>query len=809
MRPLPLIQITVILLTLTGTLQSQTADLAGYRIFVNPGHGGFDSNDRHIVATDFWESQGNLVKGLYLRHILTNINATVFMSRVTNTTADDLPLSSISAMANAANADFFLSIHSNGFDGIRNQPLMLFRGYDNQPVFPQAKSMATIMWQKVFEKGNSWTHTNLYVKGDWTFYPEWGDKVGLGVLRELTMPGVLSEGSHHDYIPESWRLRNNDFLLHESWALARSFTGFFNVIPFSHGIIAGVVRDSLKSPQYYFKPGTKDQDIPLNGPLVTLMPCNKTYQVDNLNNGFFMFDSLAPGTYTLYVDATGDYMNDTVNIIVSANQSSLADIYLQYDTTLIPELVNVTPLFTDSLLLNDEITFTFNMAMNRDSVEKHLIFQPEAGLAYTWNDASTVLNVKPLTRFSPKTNYTITLLQQACSKWKIGLNREYGYSFTTINRTKLKLEKSFPSAGQSEVTLFPQIRFVFDAPLNPALILSNIIIADDQGSALSGIRAENLVIGGKGHYRFELSTPLETGKTYSLTIKPALADLGGTTTGTEQVILFTTRDQPYPTGSTIESYDDISRFWDPEASGSTVGTDNPLTTFTGSSIIKKNGTASGQLDYVFVNASGGVCRVFNNLKPIITYNPSKFMGVWVYGDLSFNALEYWFYSYGNLNQIVPVDTIDWAGWDFRPIPLTDIGGTGDRSFHSVVIRQTESGSKTGKIWFDDALLFTTVGVDDITAGQPLRFTVYPNPYSSYTNLQFYLPQKSLVRLDIITLSGQLVKNLANAEFEAGRHDLQYFPLSSLPAGIYLFRLEIRTPDNKPVRVINRKAVFIK
>ena len=46
------------------------ADFSGIRIFVNPGHGGHDGDDRHMVFTEFWESEGNLSKGLQLRTLL-------------------------------------------------------------------------------------------------------------------------------------------------------------------------------------------------------------------------------------------------------------------------------------------------------------------------------------------------------------------------------------------------------------------------------------------------------------------------------------------------------------------------------------------------------------------------------------------------------------------------------------------------------------------------------------------------------------------------------------------------------------------
>ena len=114
-------------LCLPAVMYGQRSDFSGLKIFINPGHGGHDGDDRHMIATDFWESEGNLTKGLFLRELLESRNATVYMSRTTNYTSDDLKLSVIAEMANQANADFFISIHSNGFDGTRNQPLVLFR----------------------------------------------------------------------------------------------------------------------------------------------------------------------------------------------------------------------------------------------------------------------------------------------------------------------------------------------------------------------------------------------------------------------------------------------------------------------------------------------------------------------------------------------------------------------------------------------------------------------------------------------------------------------------------------------------------
>ncbi len=780
-----------LLILLSGPcLNAQKTDLTGYRIFINPGHGGYDSDDRHMLATDFWESEGNLVKGLYLRDLLSNMKAEVYMSRTTNNTGDDLPLSVISQMANERNVHFFLSIHSNGFDGKQNQPLMLFRGYDNQPVYPDSKVMAQIIWQKVFEKGNCWTSSNVWVKGDWSFYPEWGTQ-GLGVLRGLTMPGVLSEGSFHDYVPEGWRLRNTDFLHHEAWALLRAFLEYQNVAPMQHGVIAGVIRDPLISPTWYFKPGTRDEAMPLNGAKVTLDPGNRVYNVDNLNNGFYLFDSVPPGVYKLYFEGVQDYLRDTLTVTAVANRSILADISLLFDTTMVPMLEGISPDLTDSIPFNQEFTFTFDLPMDRDSVQKALKFVPSADIVCSWDEKSRVLKVRPAVSFQSKTNYIIRMGTKACSRWKVPLAAESEYAFVTKNRSALKLENGFPSAATTGVTLYPQVRLWFDAPLNQSTSQAGIRLLDDQGQSLAKVREEWHESNGMGGYFFELSQPLALNKQYRINVSSSVTDITGLSTGQSAEIAFTSRTKSYETGTTVESYDNISDFWDPDASGSTVGTDNPLTTFIASPERKRSGSNAGRLDYVFTGADGGVCRVFDTRKPSIGSSASNLFGIWVFGDKSMNLLEYWFYSSGSTNHIVYVDTLDWAGWDLKTIPLSSIGGSGDRLYHSVVIRQTPVGSKMGSVWFDDAMVIVPTAVEELSddAGS---LTVYPNPASTSVTITYDLALQSAVSVDLFTADGRKVMNIYAATEDPGPKIHDWSPPSFLSTGTYIIRLEQRS-----------------
>lgn len=772
------------------SLIGQQADFSGLKIFINPGHGGYDGDDRHMVATDFWESEGNLEKGLFLRDLLQARNASVYMSRTTNYTSDDLPLSTIATMANTANADFFISIHSNGFDGTRNQPLVLFRGYDNQPVYPAAKAMAEILWEKLFEKGNCWTHTSVWVKGDWTFYPEWGDKVGLGVLRTLTMPGVLSEGSFHDYVPEGWRLRNSSHLHHEAWAMLRALAQHLNVTPEPTGIIAGTVRDKLTSPPYYFKPGTKDEAIPVNGATVTINPGNKSIILDNLNNGFFMFDSLAPGNYELTCSGIQGFLNDTLSATVTAGRTTLADFLPQFDTTAFPAVTGFQPAPADSIPFNQAFTFTFNIPMNRSAVQTALVAEPSVNLVFEWDDRSKILTVRPETGYASKTPYIMKLTTAALSAWNVPLQEEYQVSFVTKARTKLAVEKIWPSAGLNGVTLYPRVTIRFDAPVDQQSATQGVRLLNSQSVAIGKTRELFLVAEGKGTYSFEPAEILQRNSQYTVVIDAGVKDLTGVTIGTASGVNFTTRTQAYPSGNIIENFETISAFWDPEASGSTVGTDNPLTTFTASYDILRSGTLAGRLNYVFTGDGGGVCRVFDTSKPGIGSVTSQLFAMWVYGDLSQNNLEYWFYSPGSVNQIVAAATINWAGWDLISIPMSSIGGSGAWQYHSIVIRQTPGGARSGTMYFDDAMVITPTSTED--AEEPdFSLLMYPNPVRSQGWIAFSPDSPGTAEINLYSSDGSLVMNLFNGPCVSGLNVIEWNPPSSLAPGIYTLRLGIR------------------
>lgn len=352
-----------ILAILLISFSAIAADFTGIKIYVNPGHGGYNgANDRNLPTINyalgdtlgFWESSSNLAKGLALRDLLQAGNATVIMSRTLNREEDDRNLTEIAEEANANNVDAFLSIHSNalGANAGTNYLLMLYHGYTNTPTVAASLPMVQAAWPRLISNQlTNWTTysaTSPNYQGDFTFY---GNTSGLGVLRPLTVPGFLSEGSFHDYQPETHRLLNKDYKKLEAVNFYRYYCDYFQCDLPATGIIAGFVKakdETFVHPRYTYKAGTNDRWKPLNGAKVKLMNATgdsiNSYEVDTLYNGIFAFYNLTPGTYKLRISKSELTTIDTTVIVMPA-VTTYAKMLLANPNIVIPK--DTTPNYPD------------------------------------------------------------------------------------------------------------------------------------------------------------------------------------------------------------------------------------------------------------------------------------------------------------------------------------------------------------------------------------------------------------------------------------------------------------------------------
>lgn len=91
------------------------------------------------------------------------------------------------------------------------------------------------------------------------------------------------------------------------------------------------------------------------------------------------------------------------------------------------------------------------------------------------------------------------------------------------------------------------------------------------------------------------------------------------------------------------------------------------------------------------------------------------------------------------------------------------------------------------IYIDDLNLTGTVGVNDLME-QSLDFNVYPNPAVSVASIEFTLPAKNKVLIDVVDVTGRVVNNIEETELDAG--DYQFQLPAGLSKGVYGVRLHV-------------------
>ena len=548
-----LIYKVIFMIFLTAATFAQSLD--GIKICIDPGHGGHDpANDRHIIIPDFWESEGNYYKALHTEEILTSLGATVILTRHGNDDSDEIALSVRAGIANANNVDLFHSIHSNatGTSNRVNFSLMLYRGYTDNPVFPAAKEYAITAYRQ-FEQANhvqnkSWD----VIYGDWSFYPNWGTS-GLGVLRPLTMPGILSEGSFHDYIPEAWRLKNNEYLRHEAWAITRSMLEHFSAGTLPNGNVAGILRDSFENVPSTYQPISElgDAKKPINFVKATLQPGNHVYYGDDQNNGYYMFEDISPGQYRLYLEPEY-YEHDTVDITVTANKSLFVHRNLapvpNYD---IPNIVENYP--ADNQIdvgMRDTIKLKFDMRMNKQTAENAFSISPNISGDFSWSEQETQLNFFPLIPYTEQTEYTVTVDSNAQTVFGTKLDSSYTFNFTTGTAESAKVINYSPTDGVDSVSNLAQVTISFDKRMNENTTQTAFSISPNVNGSFTWSEDITKII-------FTPSSPFISGTEYQVTISTDARTYYGGYLESEVSFGFTTRSKlnlitAYPSDGAID-----------------------------------------------------------------------------------------------------------------------------------------------------------------------------------------------------------------------------------------------------------------
>ncbi len=693
-------------------LQEATlAEASKLKIYINPGHGGFDSDDRGMkVWMDttkqeygFWESQSNLDKGLHLNDLLKGLGFQTMMSRTLNRTEDDRNLNAIAVEASEWGADFFLSIHSNA-GGPSNYVLQLFAGRTpgdqrtypsmpteehNQKSFEITSLMGNLMMSN---KVATWSKSTPTIAGDKTFAKDiMGWSNGYGVLRKLTVPGTISEGAMHDYYPETYRLMNMDYKHQEAWYFLKTFCSYYLNYKQSTGVIGGQVRDAYRKqtfPSIKRIKGSRDEQLPLNHATVELLQDGKviqTYVTDTVYNGLFFFWNLAPGTYTVRVpqgqyeiraqgvdDSMAYYYAKEATVEVVADEITHVDLMIDAQRNTRPEVISYEPYkkaVTDSVDVSIDIVLNFNWDMKDTETEAAFSITPAVPGSITWENSFRTLRFSPTDKFEKGTEYVVKLAKSAChpdTNWPNTMESDFSFTFRTKNRDQISLHQSYPTTGQKDVPVNPSFILIFDEEIETTSARKSFAVVDMTGKEQS-INSRSYAVNKRlvGAVSFETTEALQANTEYKLVIKETLKDALNVFFNKTTEIPFTTSAVSEGEGNVMDAMEESAFKYNVEESQG-VKTAAALK-YTKSKLF---GTASNQFQYTFTDTDA--YATFTYLNPaLLEGNGNCKLGMYVFGDFSENELLAIWNAEGDI-KYTSFGLIDFAGWKYLSADMSEL-----------------------------------------------------------------------------------------------------------------------------------------
>lgn len=699
-------------------------------VYINPGHGGYDSDDRNMVIYPFaqgdsagsWESKSNLRKGLALRDILQKKGYKTSISRVTNTTADDLALSTIVALCNQSGADVFYSVHSNatGTSARSNFPMVFYRGYTGSPQIANADVLAADLEPYLYASQNTvWTN-NYQIWGDWSFRPEWGTQ-GYGVLRGNYAVANLSEGSFHDYIPEAYRLLSFYYCWMEGWNISLGADKYFNRLDnYGLGVVTGNVRDDrLKRLQECAQPFLvygDDNLMPVHNATARLLDGDgnevQRCVTDTLRNGIYVFKYVTPGTYTVEVSSPLHF-TQTKTVTVAANEPTYQNFFLKRVRDTPPVVVDYSPVWHEddpAVKCSVPIVLSFNWDM--DSVTTCGAFRLDPPLEgnFRWEDSYYRLVFTPVDAFDVNTLYTLTLDKSAEHGGGTPMEEDFTLQFYTQPRNHLSELAVFPYEDAPVHYKTPTVELRVDSMLDTYNLFQRLRVLDSEGTELLWNKRSikyNKKGDDYGYIRVPLVKDIEPGKDYHLILDVDIADTAGIHLPAARDIVFHGVDAgaDKPGMQVVEEFESADNYFASTGYGIGTGHTYPLTTSTD----RLFGSHSMQMVYDFYDRTRILIEPINELDA--TFHVGDTVGVHVWGDMSYNELSVCF-SAGDYTHALPLGNIDFHGWRYMTVPIKDLSNKDYKFVGFRLSRGDESMSTTGTIRFDNVLKRASSGINE-------------------------------------------------------------------------------------------------
>ena len=817
----------LLLLFLASMLNAQVTGLAGWHLFVDPGH----SQTANMGVCGYSEAESNLRTALNLRQILlekTDID-TVWSSRYN----DNVYVGNTERTSDANNryAAWYHSIHSNAGGATSNNVLLLWgelwNGTPDPPVGGEA--MSDIMVELLADVMRI-PQSSYGSIGDCSFYTPWAStpctQSGfqgpyLFVNRLTNMPSELSEQGYHTNPLQNQLFMNDDYTRMMAYSMFWTILDKFEIPRPYPGILTGIITDSETGVR------VNGATVAVNGQSYTTDTYeNQFYQYsadpDEYHNGYYFFEDLPDTTLEVIVTAEG-YYPDTLSVTDMVDDfATFLDILLAPDTP--PYVAESNPAEGDTLFpawRNPSITFS--RTMDRASVEAAFSIEPltDGSFYFTRDQKRMSFLVEDTLEFL--TDYTITIAGTATdfSGNPIDGNQDSvgGDAWTVNFRTGPEdmsppfVTASTPSNGSTTSTLRPIIDFVWNEELDSALVSNDLIVFEQVSNSQSqDFTLEHYVMDSRSILVIHSSNELQDSESYRVKLLPGFTDLYGNARTIETTMNFTTANYNY-TATNIDNFETeaVNYWWTLLGSGSTSGVIADLTTrdfATDISVFTDVDSTSLQINYGWdTSADSWLIREYLGGGPgrNVHFNSSKVMQAWVFGDGSGNTFRFCVddnIGGAGAHEVSPWVPVNWYGWKLVSWDMA-VDGTGTwigdgnlngtLEFDSFQFSYAPGNSNIGT-WYIDNLRVVDrnyLSVDEIGRQQPRELALlpnYPNPFNPWTTIPFTLVEPAQASVIIYNLRGERISTLISGVIGAGYHETRW-NASDVSSGVYLIKLE--------------------
>lgn len=619
---------------------------------------------------------------------------------------------------------------------------------------------------------------------------------GYGVLRDLAVPGCISEGSMHDYIPETYRLMNMEYKWLEAWHFFKSFCEYFEAGTIPTGNIAGTIHDSrnLNMMNYHKIKGSKDELLPLHKAKITVTPGDLEYTTDELYNGVYVFKMLEPGTYQVKAEAEG-YHSQTQTIVVKQHETAYFNFMLNKIRNTPPEVINYSPKVSldEPVMCASPVIFEFNWDVDVESAKNAFSISPQTEGEITFEDSQHRMVFKPTKPFEVSTLYTVRLDKSLKHPADMHMIEDFEFQFKTGDRNRLVMLANYPKADDQGVYyVAPLFEFWFDTELDGKFIRDGIHVYDSQGNEL-GKNARSVLTNKLpkpyGSNSFTLGSNLTPGETYKVVLNRNVIDTAGIDIVEPIEYTFKAVDVKVADKSIVETFEATTGLLNYNAAA---GRKVKSASVSRSTSAKLFGSSSYAFNYVMEEAKEGEA-VYEFVEPKNIAVNGKAIGVHLYGDLTGNELYLQFKS-GDEVAYVKLADLNFRGWEFVECAVALTQGKEYALTGFKLVQRDFELSTSGTFYIDNLLVYDTLISSVEGAQRDGKVFAYPNPATDRLSVGG-IEESELVRLELYTLSGVLMSYSFGNELS----------VAAVPAGTYLLKVLIKGETHLlPVMVIGKK-----